>query len=150
MPRTSRSVAQRLASQQGKIRKKRGRSPGGSNAPVSPSMAQILDEVVPSEAGSRAAATPTVARPDEAAAAPSPARQNVAPTSRTSPRPAAPARPATRTGAAARAGARPALVRRRYEEYGAEYAYVWADLRRIAIVAGALVVMLIVLSFFIQ
>ena len=39
-------------------------------------------------------------------------------------------------------------TRRRYAEYAAEYAYVWADLRRIAVVAGALLLLLIGLSFF--
>jgi hypothetical protein len=51
---------------------------------------------------------------------------------------------------ASRTTARPAAPRRRYEDYAQEYAYVWADLRRIAIVATSLVALLVVLSFFIQ
>jgi len=96
-------------------------------------MAEILDEVVPSEGGSRAASMSTMA-------------------------PAAPAtanRPATSTSAAARRAAtkpavRPAPTRRRYQEYGADYAYVWSDLRRILIVAGVLIVLLVVLSLYLQ
>jgi hypothetical protein len=42
------------------------------------------------------------------------------------------------------------MSRRRYAEYAAEYAYVWSDLRRIVLVAGLLIVLLIVASFFIQ
>ena len=41
-------------------------------------------------------------------------------------------------------------ARRRYQEYAAEYAYVWADLRRICIVAGVLIALLVVLSFVLQ
>lgn len=41
-------------------------------------------------------------------------------------------------------------MRRRYAEYAAEYAYVWTDLRRILVVAGALTALLIGLSFFVQ
>jgi hypothetical protein len=90
-------------------------------------MDQILDEVVPSAAGSRAAATPTLA--------PSTNRSPAA---------------ARRGVGAGRASARPAVVRRRYSEYAAEYQYVWADLRRIMLVAGVLIVLLIVASFFVQ
>jgi hypothetical protein len=88
-------------------------------------MDQILDEVVPSEVGTRAAATPTLA-------------------------PAANRSPATVRRVGSRASGRPAPVRRRYSEYAEEYQYVWADLRRILFVAGALIVLLIVASFFIQ
>jgi len=42
---------------------------------------------------------------------------------------------------------RPAPVRRRYREYGADYQYVWNDLHRIVIVALVLIVLLVVLSF---
>jgi hypothetical protein len=89
---------------------------------------QILDEVVPSSAGARTAATSTVA--------PS---QNRSP---------AAARRAG--GVAGRAAAKPAAPRRRYSEYAEEYQYVWADLRRIVLVAGLLIALLIVASFFIQ
>jgi hypothetical protein len=62
--------------------------------------------------------------------------------------------PASTRPAARRAGtrptARPVPTRRRYHEYGAEYAYVWVDLQRILIVAGVLIVLLIVLSFYLQ
>lgn len=137
MPRTSRAVAQRLASQ-AKSRKRRSQRPG---APA-PTVDQILDEVVPSEAGPRAAATPSVA--------PAPA-----PTDPPASAPAAPRErpPTTRRSAATtagRAGTRPAPVRRRYAEYAAEYAYVWTDLRRILLVAGSLIALLVVLWFFIQ
>src|SRR5690349_6800757 len=124
MPRTSRSVAQRLASQQSKPKKRRtprvgAQSPvdapaaesavesaSGSVAPASRSTVsvdQILDEVVPSEGGARALATPTLA----------------------------PATNRAPTGAAARRGrglgvAKLPPVRRRYSEYALEYAYVWA------------------------
>ena len=135
MPRTSRSVAQRLATQtKSKRRRPTARpdapapeataAPSTTPAPAAPassgpSVDQILDEVVPSAAGPRAAATPTIA-------------------------PAA-----ARRGASGRT-ARPAPVRRRYSEYAEEYRYIWADLRRIAVVAGVLVALLIALSFFIQ
>lgn len=127
MPRTSRSVAQRLAAQTKSKRRRPLRptspEPAGPAAPratpTGPSVDQILDEVVPSSGGPRAAATPTVA-------------------------PASARRPA-----ATRAG-RPAPVRRRYSEYAEEYQYVWADLRRIMIVAGALVALLIALAFVVQ
>jgi hypothetical protein len=90
------------------------------------SVDQILDEVVPSEGGARMATTPTLA----------PAA-NRAPASR-------------RAGAGGRAAAKPAPVRRRYSEYAAEYSYVWADLRRIFIVAVVLIALLVVASFFVQ
>jgi hypothetical protein len=92
------------------------------------SVDQILDEVVPSEGGPRVAATPTVAQAGNRSSA----------TAR---------RAATGAG---RASARPAPVRRRYSEYASEYAYVWADLRRIFIVAVVLIALLVVASFFIQ
>jgi hypothetical protein len=89
---------------------------------------QILDEVVPWSGGPRTAAT--------AARATSPNRS-----------PSAARRAGTGSG---RAAAKPATPRRRYSEYAAEYQYVWADLRRILLVAGLLVVLLIVASFFIE
>jgi hypothetical protein len=99
-------------------------------------MAEILDEVVPSSAGSRAESRAAVA---PATPAPAPNRA-----------PAAGGTPARR-GAAARAGVRaagrPVVVRRRYSEYGSEYQYVWTDLRRIVVVAVVLIALLIVLSF---
>ena len=42
------------------------------------------------------------------------------------------------------------MVRRRYSEYTEEYQYVWSDLRRIFLVAGVLIVLLVIASFFIQ
>ena len=136
MPRTSRSVAQRLASQ----RSSKKRRPSRSGTPVpapspeqSPpessnvSVAQILDEVVPSAAGARTAAT--------SALAPAPNRATGA---------------SRRAGAGSGRAAKPVVVRRRYSEYATEYAYVWADLRRIVLVAGLLIALLIVASFFIQ
>ena len=133
MPRTSRSVAQRLASQRSS--KKRRPSRSGTPVPVSSpeqtpsessnvSVDQILDEVVPSAAGARTSATSTLA--------PAPNR-------------------ARRAGAGAgRAAAKPSVPRRRYAEYAEEYAYVWSDLRRIVLVAGVLIALLIAASFFIQ
>jgi hypothetical protein len=138
MPRTSRSVAQRLAAQQGKSKKRRAPRTGtpapAPSAPAGPSVDQILDEVVPSEAGPRAASTPALAPP------PTPA-----PTRRASNTVGAAAR-----RAAGRSTVKAAPVRRRYSEYAVEYQYVWADLRRILLVAGLLVVLLVVLSFFIE
>ena len=141
MPRTSRSVAQRLASQRSskKRRPPRSGTPAAppSDAPESPgspressavSVDQILDEVVPSSGGPRTAAA--------AALAPSQNRS-----------PSATRRAGTGAG---RTAAKPATPRRRYSEYVAEYQYVWADLRRIVLVAGVLIVLLIVASFFIQ
>jgi hypothetical protein len=55
-----------------------------------------------------------------------------------------------RRTSAGRAALKPVPVRRRYREYGAEYQYVWNDLRRILVVAGILIVLLIVLSFVLQ
>ena len=140
MPRTSRSVAQRLASQRSSKKRRPSRpaatpppteTPASAPAPSGPSAVsvdQILDEVVPSAGGARAAATPTVA-------------------------PAANRSPVTarRTGVGAgRASLKAPPVRRRYAEYAAEYQYVWADLRRILLVAGVLIVLLVVASFFVQ
>jgi len=59
---------------------------------------------------------------------------------------AALSRPAARTVAPVPPRAAP----RRYAEYAAEYHYVWADLRRIALVAGGLVLLLVILSLFIR
>ena len=138
MPRTSRSVAQRLASQRSSKKRKPSRSdrteaPNAAPPPVAPpsgpapvTVDQILDEVVPSEGGARVAATPTLT-------------------------PAATRSPSgTRRTGTGRASARIPVVRRRYAEYAEEYGYIWADLRRILWVAGALIVLLIVASFFIQ
>jgi hypothetical protein len=141
MPRTSRSVAQRLATQ---TKSKKRRSPRtGTPSPESsvpaseasgPSIGQILDEVMPSEAGAgaRAASTPTLA---PKATAPTPNR------------PLAPGGAAVRRATAGRATAKPAPTRRRYHEYAADYSYVSADLRRILIVAGVLIALLVILSF---
>ena len=132
MPRTSRSVAQRLATQT-KSKRRRSERPAAPGAEAKPSaeaapatpaatgptVDQILDEVVPSSGGARAAATPTLT--------PAAARRGIP----------------TRT-------ARAAPVRRRYSEYAEEYQYIWADLRRIMLVAGVLIALLVILSFFVQ
>ena len=118
MPRTSRSVAQRLASQN-KARKRRVQRV----APAPPADEQIRDQRVA----------------DDALPSPPPA-----PMSRGT-LVVGPRRPAA--GAPQKT---PAAPRRRYAEYADEYRYVWADLRRIAVVAGGLLVLLIVLSFFIR
>ena len=137
MPRTSRSVAQRLASQRSSKKRRPSRTGTPSPAPAAGpapaestavSVDQILDEVVPSAAGTRAAATSTLA--------PSPNRS-----------PAAPRRAGAGSG---RTAAKPAVVRRHYAEYAAEYQHVWADLRRVLLVAGILVVLLVAASFFIE
>lgn len=139
MPRTSRSVAQRLASQRSSKKRRPSRSgpptPAPAAAPSPPetttessavSVDQILDEVVPSSTGARTTAT-----------------SSLAPSSNRSP-------VAGRRAGAGRAAVRPAAVRRRYSEYAAEYQHVWADLRRIIMVAGLLVVLLVAASFFIE
>ncbi len=109
MPRTSRTVAQRLAAHQGKSRRRR--TTRGSEA-LPPVVEQILDEAAPSADLGK----PTPSRPAARTAAPSPPR-------------AAP---------------------RRYAEYAAEYRYVLADLRRIVLVAGGLMLLLVILSLFIR
>jgi hypothetical protein len=89
---------------------------------------QILDEVAPSAAGARTAMTPTV----------TPAPNKLPSAMR-------------RAGPGAGGGAtKPAPVRRRYAEYADEYQHVWSDLRRILVVSGALMVLLVVASFFIE
>jgi hypothetical protein len=50
----------------------------------------------------------------------------------------------------ARTPLRTAAPRRPYSDYGADYAYVAADLRRIALVAVILIVLLVVLSFLVK
>jgi hypothetical protein len=96
------------------------------------SVDQILDEVVPSTGGPRTAARATLSP----SPSPSPSRS-----------PSAARRAGTGAG---RTAAKPAVPRRRYAEYAAEYQYVWADLRRIVLVAGLLIALLIAASFFIQ
>ena len=115
MPRTSRTVAQRLATQ-GKSRRRRTTRVG---EPLPPAVEQILDEVAPE---------PADAAPAEPAAG--------AQVGRTLPLPAS---------------ARASSARRRPADAAEEdYGYVWADLRRIALVAGGLLLLLIVLSLFIR
>jgi hypothetical protein len=139
MPRTSRSVAQRLASQRSSKKRRPSRTgtaaPSQSPAPATASpepsavsVDQILDEVAPSAAGDRTAMTPTV----------TPAANKL---------PSATRRAGPGVG---RGPAKPAPVRRRYAEYADEYEYVWSDLRRILVVSGALMVLLVVASFFIE
>lgn len=136
MPRTSRSVAQRLAAQQSAKSKKRRAPRPAEAAPAesSVSVGQILDEVVPSGGGSRTESTPTLAPSDAGGAALRPATR----------------RPGTLGRAGARQSARTAVVRRRYSEYAEEYKYVWADLQRIVIVAAILIALLVGLSFVIR
>jgi hypothetical protein len=112
MPRTSRTVAQRLAAQN-RARKRRPARPAGS-AP-SPAVERILDEVAPD--------------------APPP--------------PTIPRAPAARRLGSTAAATRIQPARRAYADYARDYAYVWGDLQRIAVVAGGLLVLLVVLSFFI-
>ena len=135
MPRTSRSVAQRLAAQRSSKKRRPSRSgtpaPAPSAAPESAESAavsvdQILDEVVPSSGGARTAATSALT-----------SSQNRSPA-------------AARRAGAGRTAVKPVAPRRRYSEYAAEYQYVWADLRRIVVVAGFLIALLIAASFFIQ
>ena len=59
-------------------------------------------------------------------------------------------RPSFRITTAAGAEARRAASRRTFESYADEYRYVGRDLRRVALVAGGLLLVLIVLSFFIS
>jgi hypothetical protein len=115
MPRTSRTVAQRLAAQN-RARKRRPARPAGS-AP-SPAVERILDEVAPDD---------TVAPPP----------------------PTIPRAPAARRLGATAAATRIQPARRAYADYARDYAYVWGDLQRIAVVAGSLLVLLVVLSLFI-
>lgn len=130
MPRTSRAVAQRLGTKQ----KSRRRTP--RQAPDTPATVErILDEVAPIGDG---------AAPGAGAA---PASVVSAPTGLTRSATGSSSRRAGTVDAARSAG-RAVTVRRRYAEYAAEYAYVWSDLRRIGVVAGALLLVLIVLSFF--
>jgi hypothetical protein len=58
--------------------------------------------------------------------------------------------PARERAEAARPARAKAPTRRPFSEYAAEYRYVLGDLRRIALVAGSLLLVLIVLSFFIR
>lgn len=133
MPRTSRSVAQRLAAQQSAKSKKR-RAPRPVEAAPAPSSSvsvdQILDEIVPSEGGSRVASTPTLTTP----AAPTTPQTTVR-------------KPGTLGRGGTRTPTRTPVVRRRYSEYAEEYGYVWSDLRRIVVVAGILIALLIALAF---
>ena len=124
MPRTSRAVAQRLGTKQ----KSRRRAP--RQAPETPaSVERILDEVAPVTG-------------DAAASGVGPAPASTARTQAGS---------LSRRSAAggARGVGRATTPHRRYADYASEYAYVWGDLRRIGLVAGALLLLLIVLSFFI-
>jgi hypothetical protein len=66
------------------------------------------------------------------------------PFSRPEPRAAA---PAVRSSPAARTGI---TAPRPFSSYASEYRYVLADLRRVALVAGSLMLSLVVLSFFIK
>ena len=136
MPRTSRSVAQRLASQ-AKSRKRRPRTPG---APATTSPAnEIVDE------GTTSAAETDL---DSALSTVEPSRTAAPPVSRT----AGPTRRAVSSARSpvGRTPLKTAVPRRRYTEYAAEYSYVSSDLRRILLVAGVLIALLVALSFVIQ
>jgi hypothetical protein len=111
MPRTSRTVAQRLAAQS-KSRKRRAHRAGGPT----PAVAEILDEVAPVTPEAPETARVTAQRPR-------PAGSGVSKT---------------------------VSIRRPYSQYAAEYAYVLSDLRRIALIAGGLLLVLVILSFFVQ
>lgn len=125
MPRTSRAVAQRLATQQ----KSRRRRPPKQSPQTPASVERILDEVAPlsegtaSTAGLVADSGQTVGMAGRGTALG--ARRGFGATARSVP------------------------TRRRYADYAAEYSYVWADLRRIAVVAGLLLLLLMVIWFFI-
>ncbi|MFN8523194.1 MAG: hypothetical protein U0821_08825 [Chloroflexota bacterium] len=102
MPRTSRTVAQKLATPT-KARRRRFQRPGDA---------------------------PAVDRPSEAS-------------------PIAPSEPA-KTVAAPRTSSIRLTPRKTYRDYAAEYAYVAGDLRRVAVVAGSLLVLLVLLSLVIR
>lgn len=70
----------------------------------------------------------------------------------TPPPPSAPVRtrPAVRITTGLAAEARRTAPRRTFASYAEEYRYVGRDLRRVALVAGGLLLVLIVLSFFIS
>jgi hypothetical protein len=116
MPRTSRTVAQRLAAQN-RTRKRRPARPAGSVP--SPAVERILDEVSPDET-----------------APPAP--------------PTIPRAPAARRLGSTVAATKVHAPRRAYADYARDYAYVWGDLQRIAVVAGGLLVLLVVLSLVIR
>ncbi|HYU18485.1 MAG TPA: hypothetical protein VEQ11_07300 [Chloroflexota bacterium] len=111
MPRTSRTVAQRLASQ-ARSRKRRGQRAAAGPMPV-------IEKFVEAAESEGSARTGRVLE-----------RKS----------PLAP-------GTIPRVGAQP---RRRYADYGEEYRYIWADLRRIGIVAGSLLLLLFLLAPFIR
>jgi len=121
MPRTTRAVAQRLGTKQ-KSRRRASRQ--GPETPAS--VERILEEVAPATDDAPPGGGVQTAKP----ATGSLSRRGTAGT--------------------ARGVGRAAPPRRRYADYATEYAYVWGDLRRIALVAGALLLLLIVLSFFIS
>lgn len=120
MPRYDRGVAQRYAS---KKRKKRA-APGRASAAVVEPARVARDESLDL---------------DEADDAPPPP-----------PLRSARSRPAIRITTGPGAEARRAAPRRTFESYADEYRYVGRDLRRVAFVAGGLLLVLIALSFFIS
>jgi hypothetical protein len=146
MPRTSRSVAQRLASQS-KSRKRRPRAPISTSAPL---LDQTLAAGGTSDVESEAAANPLPPPAPEPIGGAPRRRSDAPPVERS-----ASTSTRSRVGSAARSSiartaSRLATPRRSYAEYAAEYAYVAADLRRIALVAVVLIVLLVALSFVIQ
>ena len=123
MPRTTRAVAQRLGTKQ------KSRRRGSRQGPETPaSVERILDEVAPIAGASPAGGV--MAAPQSTTRSATGSQRRAGP------------------GAAQGVG-RAAPARRRYADYASEYAYVWGDLRRILLVAGVLLGLLIALSFFI-
>lgn len=123
MPRPDRGVAQRYAS---KKRKKRV-APGRASAAVASAERAITVDAVEAE---------DLEEVDEAPPPP-PTRAPV----RT--------RPSIRITTGLAAGeTRRAAPRRTFESYAEEYSYVGRDLRRVAVVAGGLLLVLVILSFF--
>jgi hypothetical protein len=65
-------------------------------------------------------------------------------------RPPAAARPLSHAAPAPRRGNIPPVPAQRFRERVADYGYVASDLRRIAVLAGSLVVLLVALSFVVR
>jgi hypothetical protein len=152
MPRTSRSVAQRLASQS-KSKKRRPRLPIST---ATSAIEKTIDASAAPDVKTDAEASLPPPAPEPIGGAPR--RRSAAPpverATSTSDR-ATSTSARSRTSAAARVSStrtasRLATPRRPYSEYTAEYAYVTADLHRIALVAVLLIALLIVLSFIVQ
>jgi hypothetical protein len=144
MPRTSRSVAQRLASQANKKK----RRPRALLPTAAPETDQPLEDEISSEVDAQANPLPPAA-PEPISGAPR-RRSAAPPVERGAPSPSRFGSGARGRSSAARAPVRTAAPRRPYSEYTEEYTYVSADLRRIALVAVVLIALLVVLSFVVQ